>query len=68
MYVSTIYKLCLFNMKSRLLHSAMQENSAIEKIKRQLCYWILVKIYAFNNASEIFLFVMLEDIFFTNIM
>lgn len=45
--------------KVDLLYSVIQENSALEKINRQLHYQILVKIY----ASEIFLFVMLENIF-----
>lgn len=45
--------------KVDLLYSVIQENSALEKRNRQLHYQILVKIY----ASEIFLFVMLENIF-----
>lgn len=35
----------------------------IEKTKRQLCNRFLVKIYTFDNASEIFLFVILEDVY-----
>lgn len=55
-------------MKSRLFHSAIQQSSAIEKIKRSLSYWLLVKIYAFDNTSEISFFVMLRGYIFTNIM